>query len=144
MKYVVHKDPSHGARKYEVRTEPGELTMAHCSSCEEAKGKAHALNTKPAWVSHEELVVRTQSQSQPTAVTDPDILNSLPVFAGSCVPKASHPTREFWQEAAAIAVEYQGVGTLIRKWADAEDDAERLAILIDIVELMEDIKRAHP
>ena len=55
-----------------------------------------------------------------------------------------HPTREFWQEAAAIAVEYKGVGTLIRKWADAEDDAERLAILIDIVELMEDIKLAHP
>jgi hypothetical protein len=31
MKYVVYKDPWHGAEKYEVRTEPGERTMAHCS-----------------------------------------------------------------------------------------------------------------
>jgi uncharacterized protein (DUF433 family) len=57
--------------------------------------------------------------------------------------KASHPTPEFWQEALAIAVEYEGVGDLIRMWADAEGDAERLSILIEIVELMEDIKRAH-
>jgi hypothetical protein len=28
-------------------------------------------------------------------------------------------------------------------WADAEDDAERLSIVIDIEELMADIKRAH-
>jgi hypothetical protein len=144
MKYVVYKDPWHGAGRYEVRTEIGERTMAHCSSCEEAKRIAHALNTKPAWVSPEELVEREQSQAQPTVVTDPKILNGLPVFAGSRVPIDMHPTREFWQEAAAIAVEYKGVGALIRMWADAKDDAERLSILIDIVELMEDIKRAHP
>jgi uncharacterized protein (DUF433 family) len=179
MKYVVYKDPSHGAGKYEVRTEPGERTMARCSSRKEAKRIAHALNTKPAWVSPEELVEQAQSQAQPTVVTDPEILSGTPVFAGSRVPidmvlacvdagndtarirraypfltdehitaarayQASHPTREFWQEAAAIAVEYEGVGDLIRMWADAEDDAERLSILIDIVELMEDIKRAHP
>jgi hypothetical protein len=77
-------------------------------------------------------------------VTDPEILNGLPVFAASRVPIDVHPTREFWKEAAAIAVEYKGVGALIRMWADAEDDAERLSILIDIVELIEDIKRAHP
>jgi uncharacterized protein (DUF433 family) len=178
MKYLVYEDAWRGDRKYEVRTESGERTMAHCSSREEAKRIAHALNTKPAWVSPEELVERAQSQAHPTVVTDPAILNGLPVFAGSRVPidmllacvdagtsiaqirlaypfvtdeyitaarayKASHPTREFWQEAAAIAVEYKGVGTLIRMWADAEDDAERLSILMDIVELMEDIKRAQ-
>lgn len=44
--------------------------------------------------------------------------------------KASHPTREFWQEAAAIAVEYEGVGDLIRM--DAGDDAERLSIVMDL------------
>jgi uncharacterized protein (DUF433 family) len=179
MKYVVYKDPWHGAGKYEVRTEPGERTMAHCSSHEEAKRIAHALSTKPAWVSPEELVERAQLPAQPTVVSDPEILDGMPVFAASRVPidmilacvdagtgiaqirlaypfvtdeyitaarayKESHPTREFWQEAAAIAVEYKGVGALIRMWADAEDDAERLSILIDIVELMEDIKRAHP
>jgi uncharacterized protein (DUF433 family) len=58
--------------------------------------------------------------------------------------KASHPTPEFWQEASAIAVEYEGVGNLIRMWADAKDDAERLSIKIDIEELMADIKRAYP
>jgi uncharacterized protein (DUF433 family) len=179
MKYVVYKDPWHGPGKYEVRTESGERTMAHCSSREEAKRIAHALNTKPDWVSPEELVERAQSQAQPTVVIDPEILNGTPVFAGSRVPidmllacvdagtdmarirlaypfvtdehitaardyKAAHPTPEFWQEALAIAVEYEGVGDLIRMWADAEDDAERLSILIEIVELMEDIKRAHP
>jgi hypothetical protein len=144
MKYVVYKDPSHGAGKYEVRTETGELTLARCLSCEEATRIAHALNTMPASVSPEELVERAQSKAQPTVMTDPEILNGLPVFAGSRVPIDMHPTHEFWQEAAAIAVEYKGVGTLIRMWADAEHDAERLAILIDIVELVEDIKRAHP
>lgn len=66
------------------------------------------------------------------------------MFDGSGVPIDMHPTREFWQEAAAIAVEYKGVGALIRMWANAGVDAERLSILIDIVELMEDIKRAYP
>jgi uncharacterized protein (DUF433 family) len=180
MKYVVYKDPWHGPGKYEVRTEPGERTMAHCSSREEAKRIAHALNTKPAWVSPEELVERAQAQAQPTVVTDPEILSGMPVFAGSRVPidvvlacvdagndmarirrayplvvtdehikaarayKASHPTPEFWQEASAIAVEYEGVGDLIRMYADAGDDAERLSIVIDIGELMADITRAHP
>jgi hypothetical protein len=144
MNYVVHKDSWHGAEKHEVHTEPGERTMAHCSSCEEAKRIAHALNTKPAWDSPEELVERAQSQAQPTVMTDPEILNGFPVFDGSGVPIDMHPTREFWQEAAAIAVKYKGVGALIRMWADAEGDAERLSILIDIVDLMEDIKRAHP
>jgi uncharacterized protein (DUF433 family) len=176
-KYVVYKDPWHNPRKYEVRAEPGEATMAHCSSREEAKRIAHALNTKPAWVSPEELVER--AQAQPTVVTDPEILYGMPVFAGSRVPidmvlacvdagtdmarirqaypfvtdehvtaarayKASHPTPEFWQEASAIAVEYEGVGELIRMWTDAKDDAERLSIKIDIEELMADIKRAYP
>jgi hypothetical protein len=136
MKYVVYKGPGHGAAKCEVRTEPGERTMADCSSREEAKRLARTLNAKPAWVSPEDLVERALSKAQPTAVTDPEILNGLPVFDGSGVPIDMHPTREFWQEAAAIAVEYKGVGALIRMWADAEDDAERLAILIDIVELM--------
>jgi uncharacterized protein (DUF433 family) len=178
-KYVVYKDPWHGPAKYEVRTEPGERTMAHCSSVDEAKRIAHALNTKPAWVSPEELVERAQAQAQPTVVTDPEILSGMPVFAGSRVPidmvlacvdagsdmarirqaypfvtdehitaarayKTSHPTPEFWQEASAIAVEYEGVGDLIRMYADAGDDAERLSIVIDIEELMADIKRAHP
>jgi uncharacterized protein (DUF433 family) len=179
MKYVVYKDPWHGPGKYEVRTEPGERTMAHCASREEAKRIAHALNTKPAWVSPEELVERAQAGAQPTVVTDPEILSGMPVFAGSRVPidivlacvdagndmagirraypfvtdehiiaarayKAAHPTSEFWQEASAIAVEYEGVGNLIRMYADAQDDAERLSIVIDIEELMADIKRAHP
>jgi uncharacterized protein (DUF433 family) len=183
MKYVVYKDPWHGPGRYEVRTEPGERTMAHCSSREEAKRIAHALNTKPVRVSPEELVERAQAQAQaqaqPTVVTDPEVLSGMPVFAGSRVPidvvlasidagtdmtrirqaypfvtdehvtaarayKASHPTPEFWQEASAIAVEYEGVGDLIRMWTDAEDDAERLAIVIDIEELMADIKRAYP
>jgi uncharacterized protein (DUF433 family) len=178
MKYFVYKDPWHGPGKYEVRTEPGERTMAHCSSREEAKRIAHALNTKPAWVSQEELVERAQAQAQPTVVTDPEILSGTPVFAGSRVPidmvlacveagndmarirhaypfvtdehitaarayKASHPTPAFWQEASAIALEYEGVGDLIRMYADAEDDAERLSIVIDIGELMADIKRTH-
>jgi uncharacterized protein (DUF433 family) len=179
MKYVVYKGPWHGPGKYEVRTEPGERTMDHCSSREEAKRIAHALSTKPASVSPEELVERAQAEAQPTVVTDPEILSGTPVFAGSRVPidmvlacvdagndtarirraypfvtdehitaarayKASHPTPEFWQEALAIAVEYEGVGDLMRMWANAGDDAERLSILIDIVELMEDIKRAYP
>jgi len=179
MKYVVYKDPWHGAGKYEVRTEPGERTMAHCSSREETKRIAHALNTKPAWVSPDKLVERAQAQSQPTVVTDPEILGGMPVFAGSRVPidvvlacvhagtdmarirqaypfvtdehvtaarayKASHPTPEFWQEASTIAVEFGGVGNLIRMYAEAEDDAERLAIVIDIEELMADIKTVHP
>ncbi len=179
MKFVVNKDPWHGPGKYEVRTEPGERTMAHCSSREEAKRIAHALNTKPSWVSPEELVELAQAQAQPTVVTDPEVLSGMPVFAGSRVPidmvlarvdagtdmarirqaypfvtdehvasarayKASHPTPEFWQEASAIAVEYEGVGNLIRMWADAKDDAERLSIKIDIEELMADIKRAYP
>jgi uncharacterized protein (DUF433 family) len=178
MKYVVYKDPWHGPGKYEVRTEPGERMMAHCSSREEAKRIAHALNTKPAWVSPEEWVDRAQAQAQPTVVTDPEILDGMPVFAGSRVPidmvlacvdagtdmarirqaypfvtdghitaarayKASHPP-EFWQDASAMAVEYEDVADLIRMWADAEDDAERLSIVIDIKELMADIKRAHP
>ena len=58
--------------------------------------------------------------------------------------KASRSTREFWQEAATIALEHEGVGDLIRMYADAEDDAERLSVVIDIGELMADIKRAHP
>ena len=178
MKYVVYKDPWHGPEKYEVRTEPGERTMAHCSSREEAKRIAHALNTKPARDSPEELVERAQAQAQPTIVTDPEMLDGIPVFAGSRVPidmvlacvdagtdiarirqaypfvtdehisaarayKASHPTPEFWQRASAIAVEYEGVGSLIRMFADAKDDAERLSIVVDIEELMGDIKRDH-
>jgi uncharacterized protein (DUF433 family) len=86
MKYVAYKDPWHGPGKYEVRTEPGERTVAHCSSREEAKRIAHALNTKSAWVSPEELVERAQAQAQPTVVTDPEILSGTPVFAGSRVP----------------------------------------------------------
>jgi uncharacterized protein (DUF433 family) len=179
MKYVVYKDPWHGRGKYEVRTDPGERTMARCSSREEAKQIAHALNTKPAWISPEELVERAQARAQPTVVTDPEILSGMPVFAGSRVPidmvlacvdagndmarirraypfvtdehikaarayKASHPTPEFWQEASTIALEYEGVGHLIRMYADAEDDAERLSIVMDIEELMADIKRASP
>jgi uncharacterized protein (DUF433 family) len=179
MKYVVYKDPWHGPGKCEVRTEPGERTMAHCSSREEAKQIAHAPNTKPAWISPEELVERAQARAPPTVVTDPEILSGTPVFAGSRVPidmvlacvdagndmarirraypfvtdehikaarayKTSHPTREFWQEASAIAVEYESVGDLIRMWADAEDDAQRLSTLIDIEKLMADIKQAHP
>jgi uncharacterized protein (DUF433 family) len=178
MKYVVYKDPWHGPGKYEVRTQPGERTVAHCSSREEARRIAHALNTKSAWVSQEESVERAQAQAQPKVVTDPEILSGMPVFAGSRVPidmvlacvdtgndmarirraypfvtdeqitaarayKASHPTPEFWQEASAIAVEYEGVGNLICMWADAEDDAERLSIVIAIEELIADIKRAH-
>jgi hypothetical protein len=45
---------------------------------------------------------------------------------------------------SAIAVEYEGVGDLIRMYADAGDDAERLSIVIVIGELMADITRAHP
>jgi uncharacterized protein (DUF433 family) len=58
--------------------------------------------------------------------------------------KASHPTCEFWQEAAAIAVEYKGVRARISMWVDAEDYAEQLSILIDTVELIADLKWAHP
>jgi hypothetical protein len=86
MKYVVYEDPWHGAGKYEVRTVPGERTMARCSSREEAKRIAHALNTKPVWVSPGELVERAQAQAQPTVLTDPEILDGMPVFAGSRVP----------------------------------------------------------
>jgi hypothetical protein len=51
---------------------------------------------------------------------------------------------EYLARGSAIAVEYEGVGNLIRMWADAKDDAERLSIKIDIEQLMADIKRAYP
>lgn len=57
--------------------------------------------------------------------------------------RASHPRPEFWHEVSAIAMEYEGVGNLSRMYQDAKDDAERLAIVKDIEELMADIKRAY-
>jgi hypothetical protein len=55
MKYVIYKDPWHGPNKYEVRTD-GDVTVAYCSSREEAKRIAHALNTKPARVKVESIL----------------------------------------------------------------------------------------
>jgi hypothetical protein len=50
----------------------------------------------------------------------------------------------FGREAATVAIEYEGVGDLMRVWADARDDAERMAIILDIEELIGDIKRVYP
>ena len=38
----------------------------------------------------------------------------------------------FGREAATVAIEYDGVGDLVRMWADTRDDAERMAIILDI------------
>jgi hypothetical protein len=50
----------------------------------------------------------------------------------------------FGREAATVAIEYDGVGELMRMWADARDDAERMAIILVIEELIGDIKRVYP
>jgi hypothetical protein len=50
----------------------------------------------------------------------------------------------FGREAASVAIEYDGVGDLMRQWADARDDAERMSIILDIEELIGDIKRVYP
>ena len=47
--------------------------------------------------------------------------------------------REFGREAATVAIDYDGVGDLMRMWADAKDDAERMALILDIEELISDI-----
>jgi hypothetical protein len=49
----------------------------------------------------------------------------------------------FGREAATVASEYDGVGNLMRMWADARGDAERIAIILDIEELIDDIKRVY-
>lgn len=60
MKYVVYKDRWHGPGKYEVRTDPGEATIAYCKTRDEAQRIAHALNTKPARISPRAVVEREQ------------------------------------------------------------------------------------
>jgi hypothetical protein len=50
--------------------------------------------------------------------------------------------QEFGREAATVATEYNGVGDLMRMWADAKDDAERMALILDIEELIDDIHHA--
>jgi hypothetical protein len=49
----------------------------------------------------------------------------------------------FGRDAATVAVEYDGVGDLMQMWADSRDDAERMAIILDIEELIDDIKRVY-
>jgi hypothetical protein len=49
----------------------------------------------------------------------------------------------FGREAATVAIEYDGVGDLMRMWADARDDADRMAIILDIEKLIDDIKRVY-
>jgi hypothetical protein len=49
----------------------------------------------------------------------------------------------FGREAATVAIEYDGVGDLMRMWAETRDDAERMAIILDIEELIDDIKRVY-
>jgi hypothetical protein len=49
----------------------------------------------------------------------------------------------FGREAATVAIEFDGAGDLMRMWADARDDAERMAIILDIEELIDDIKRVY-
>jgi hypothetical protein len=46
-------------------------------------------------------------------------------------------------EAATVAIEYDGVGALMRMNAVAKDDAERMAIVLDIEELIGDIQNPH-
>ncbi len=45
-----------------------------------------------------------------------------------------------WRAAALAAIEYDGIADLMRMWPDAEDDAERTAIVLDIEELLDDMK----
>lgn len=49
----------------------------------------------------------------------------------------------FGREAATVAIEYDGVGNLMQMWADARDVVERMAIILDIEELIDDIKRVY-
>ena len=48
----------------------------------------------------------------------------------------------FGREAATIAGEYIGVGDLMRMRADADGDAKRMAIVLDIEELLGNLKMA--
>jgi hypothetical protein len=51
----------------------------------------------------------------------------------------------FGREAATVAIEYDGVGDLMRAWADAEDDAgRRMAIVLEIEELIGDLQSVYP
>jgi hypothetical protein len=51
----------------------------------------------------------------------------------------------FGREAATVAIEYYGVGDLMRTWADAKDDAgRRMAIVLEIEELIGDLQAAYP
>lgn len=50
----------------------------------------------------------------------------------------------FGKEAATIAIEYPGVGALMRMWADAGDDAERMDIVLNIEALLGGIKMGVP
>jgi hypothetical protein len=51
--------------------------------------------------------------------------------------------RAFGREAATAALEHDGVGDLMRAWADADNDAERMAIVLDIEKQLGDIRIAH-
>jgi hypothetical protein len=55
MKYLVYKDPWHGRGHFEVRTD-GDVTVYKCTTRDEAKRVAHALNTKPARRSIEDVL----------------------------------------------------------------------------------------
>jgi hypothetical protein len=51
----------------------------------------------------------------------------------------------FGREAATVAIEYDGVGDLMRVWADAMDDAgRRMAIVLEIEELIGDLQTVYP
>jgi hypothetical protein len=51
----------------------------------------------------------------------------------------------FGKEAATVAIEYDGVGDLMRAWADAMEDADRrMAIVLEIDQLIADLQTARP
>jgi hypothetical protein len=46
----------------------------------------------------------------------------------------------FGREAATVAIEYDGVGDLMRAWADAAADA-RVAIILEIEQMISDLPK---
>jgi hypothetical protein len=58
--------------------------------------------------------------------------------------EAAGVPRALGREAATVALEYEGVGGLMRMWAAAEDDAKRMAIVLEIDQLLDDIRIVNP
>jgi hypothetical protein len=68
---------------------------------------------------------------------------SEPLGPSCAAMEAAGLPQTFVREAATIAIEYDGVGALMRMYAVAMDDAERMAIVLDIEELIGEIQNPH-